>query len=86
MDGCIQWDQLAVGVAAVVGLIYVARTLRRSNQDVLTFLEHQMRRSTKAQEDTAHGIQAAVDRLAGVEDRLDAVERALKRQPPARAS
>ncbi len=43
------WDQLAVGVAAIVGLIYVARTLRRSNEDVLEFLGNHMTKNTEVQ-------------------------------------
>lgn len=67
----VAWDQVAVGVAAVIGLIYVARTLRSSNKDVLSFLGNHMNRATEAQQDSARAMQAVADRLERVEGAVD---------------
>ncbi len=57
------WDQLAVGVAAIVGLIYVARTLRKSNEDVLQFLGNHMTRNTEAQAKLVDAVQDLSDEI-----------------------
>jgi uncharacterized protein YoxC len=38
----VSWADITVGVAAVLGLIYVARTLRRVVQDVLDFMANHL--------------------------------------------
>jgi hypothetical protein len=42
------WAELSVGVAAVVGLVYVARTMRGIMSDVLLFMENHLSGVTKS--------------------------------------
>lgn len=68
----VAWDQLAVGVAAVVGLVYVARTMRRLIADVLEFLGNHLSRLQRAQEGVVRALDGVADRLERLEERFDA--------------
>lgn len=69
----VDWAQVAqvgVGGAACAALVYVARTLRAANKDVLTFLGNhlshlaeQMQNSTEATAESAAANQAVADAL-----------------------
>ena len=62
----IRWDQIAVGVAAIVGLVYVARTLRGSMKDTLEFLANHL----SGLSENLSNLTVATGRLA---DRIDAM-------------
>lgn len=68
----IPWDQLAVGVAAIVGLVYVARTMRRAMRDVLEFLGNHLSGVVEAQARVATSLDRVADRLERVEDKVAA--------------
>lgn len=62
----LEWSQITVGVAAVLGLIYVARTLRNVVSDVLEFLGNHLSGVTES----LRNLTVATERLAGDVDRL----------------
>lgn len=70
MNG-LAWDQLAVGVAAVLGLIYVSRTMRRLVRDVLQFLGNHLSGLQRAQESVVQALERVADRLERLERRVD---------------
>lgn len=57
------WAQISVGVAAVLGLIYTARTMRRVVHDVLTFLGNHLSAVTEAQREVAINLERLADRI-----------------------
>jgi hypothetical protein len=71
------WDQLAVGVAAILGLVYVARTLRRTMRDVLGFLSNHMTSHTEALIDVRVALERVADRL----ERLESTTRRRRAAP-----
>jgi hypothetical protein len=60
------WADVTVGVAAIGGLIYVARTLRGTVKEQLTFLYNHLSENTKAQVETARSLQAVAGALEDV--------------------
>lgn len=52
----VDWTQLTVGVAAILGLIYVSRTMKKVLDVVLTFVGNHMTAVTDAQVKTAEAL------------------------------
>jgi hypothetical protein len=67
-DMVIQWGDITVGVAAIIGLIYVARTLRRTVNDTLGFVGNHMSANTEALIEVRVALEKVVDRLERVEN------------------
>ena len=59
----VAWDQLAVGVAAIVGLVYVARTLRASMRDTLSFLGNHLSRVSETLDELTRASEHLADRI-----------------------
>jgi len=58
------WSQLSVGVAAIVGLVYVARVMRGMQRDVLTFMENHLHNISSS-------LEAVAINLIGLNERVD---------------
>jgi hypothetical protein len=71
MNG-IEWEQLTVGVAAILGLIIVANTMHRAMKDLLGFLYNHLSTVTAA-------LERVADRLEGLENKIDDQHDALDR-------
>jgi hypothetical protein len=71
MNG-IEWEQLTVGVAAILGLVIVANTMRRAMKDLLSFLYNHLSTVTAA-------LERVADRLEGLENKIDDQHDALDR-------
>lgn len=67
----IQWQELTVGVAAIVGLVMVSVTMRRVVRDTLSFLGNHLSNITEAQNKTAVALDRVCDRLEQVEEKID---------------
>jgi hypothetical protein len=66
----IPWQEISVGVAAVLGLVYVAKTMRRVVRDTLEFLGNHLSGVTSAQSNTVAALEKVADRLERVEERV----------------
>ncbi len=64
------WANLSVGVAAIVGLVYVARVMRGVMADVLTFFGNHMSSVTKAQAATAKALQRLADEVTHLREEV----------------
>ena len=68
------WSQISVGVAAIIGLIYVVRSIRTMNSEVLTFFGNHMSTMTKALTDVASNLSTLNARVESLhEDNRDAL-------------
>lgn len=67
----IPWQELSVGVAAVVGLVMVAVTMRRVVKDTLSFLGNHLSSVTDAQTKVSAALDKVADRLERVEERIE---------------
>lgn len=66
----LDWSQLSVGVAAIVGLVYVSRTMRRVLDSTLTFIGNHMSLTTQAQEATAEALEDVAASLSTLSERV----------------
>lgn len=73
----IAWDQIGVGVAAILGLVYLARTQRQAQNDVLRlqryvleYLGSHLSAMTTAQREVASSLDRVASQLDRVEGRL----------------
>jgi Tfp pilus assembly protein PilN len=73
----IAWEQLSVGVAAIVGLVLVARTLVRVQRYTLDFLGNHLSALTKV----VHELQLASERHTDAVERLSSIVRDMQRAP-----
>jgi hypothetical protein len=62
----ILWADLTVGVSAVAATVYVVRSMKAMNKDMLAFVSNHMSSTTKAQQDVA----VALSQLAEASKRL----------------
>lgn len=69
--GTVDWSQLGVGIAAILGLIYVSRTMKRVLETTLTFVGNHMSSVTAAQGNTAEAISEVADVLTLLNERVD---------------
>lgn len=81
----IAWDQIAVGVAAILGLIYVARTLRCALRDTLVFLGNHLSSIAAALEATAINLQSLNERVDRLHDNHMEMKAVPKTRPKRKA-
>lgn len=67
MTGVVDWAQISVGVAAVIGMITVVRSQRRMISDVLRFLSNDMHEYREALTDVCVALERVADRLERLE-------------------
>ncbi len=67
----INWEDISVGVAAILGLIYVTRTLRNIQDTTLKFLGNHLSTNTAAQQATADAMESTASVLATLAERVD---------------
>lgn len=72
------WSQLSVGVAAIVGLVYVARVMRGMQKDVLAFMNNHMSNISSSLEQVAVNLATLNERVDRLHDDNVAKSRALK--------
>ena len=68
----IQWGDITVGVAAIIGLVYVARCMRGSNKDTLEFLGNHLSAQTDALVNLTAATTRLVDHVAALGAELEA--------------
>lgn len=67
MTSVVDWAQISVGVAAVIGMIAVVRSQRRILSDFLRFLGNDMHEHQEALLNVSVALEKVADRLSRLE-------------------
>lgn len=81
MDG-IKWDELGMGVAALIAMIYIVRTMKGIMSEVMKFLYNHMSTITVALTHVADRLETMGDKFDHLADTLEDANDAKNREDP----